>query len=338
MPLVGCSVKEKLDSMHDATQEMNDQTKHLGKATDELNDKTWILYADLRQSDALASRRASLQALSAADDTARKISEAAKYFMAFEYQIWSGLGGDTLKRSEEAAASAAREFMRDVQEFTQDMTAPSPLAVRDGKARALNALSVAMHVLAHQQETILKQSPDLKSISMLSMIQEALTAKKEISSGEKKLEDVAPYVPEILAYESVAILLLQARYNFFGAMALARISKIRDGVFEYGKARFWSWELDLSDKNIIEVREFTRYLTGAMKVHAFLLSVGVQPLLDPALSVVFKNMKLSPALAAQVEQFHTSSAQASSAKDAAVVEFVDAIEAYRSSGQQPTAP
>lgn len=332
MSLMGCSVKEKLDTMHDATTEMNHQTKHLGKATDELNDKTWELYDDLRQSDSLASRRASLQALNSADDAPHRISEAAKYFMGFEYQIWSDLGKDTLKRREELAASAAREFMRDVQEFTHGVTAPSPLAIYDSKAHALNALSGAMHVLSHKQEVMLKQCTDLKPISMLSMIQEALVVKKEITSGEKKLEDMAPYVPEILAYESVAVLVLQTRYNFLGAMALARISKIRDGIFEYGKARFWSWELDLSDKNVIEVREFTRYLTGAMKVHAFLLSVGVQPLLDPSLAMAFKNMKLSPTLSAQVEQFHTSSTP-TSAKDAAVVELVDAIEVYRSSGQ-----
>ncbi len=362
-----CGTKRKLDEMHDATvnmdkktTELGDNTRKLVAKTDKLDAKTAEMYDALKQGDSLNARRLGLAGILEAYSIAAKVSEAGKYIMSFEYQVWSGLGLDTEEKRVEVASSGVREFMKDVQEFIPDpenlVAVPLVRGADDSanRLRGLNAISVAMHLINPKQEHILKVHPTLKEISMMGMIQEALRARPLIDQGTKRIEDYPPYVKDVLVYEAIAQLLIQTRYNFLGAMTLARV-KAKSELRKTGlkaEANKWknmllsfaqafvdvpnvlnlstSMNVDLAKFNLVEVREFSRYLKAALKVSEFLNSIGVPPKIDVQLLEFYKGLDVKmSAIQAKPEQ-----PDKISEKILAEVELVDLINRYRESGEK----
>ncbi len=362
-----CGTKRKLDEMHDATVSMDKKTTELGEntgklvtKTDKLDEKTAEMYDALKQGDSLNARRLGLAGILAAHSVAAKVSEAGKYFMSFEYQVWSGIGLDTEEKRLEVASSAAREFMKDVQEFipNDEELVAVPLVRGEGDAanrlRGLNAISVAMHLLNPKQEHMLKSHPTLKEISAMGMIQESLKARIEIDQETKRIEDFPAYVKDILVYQSIAEFLLQVRYNFLGAMTLARlkakseikkaglnsqINEWKNKILEYALPftdvpntmnLSTTMEVDLKKFNLVEVREFARYLKAAIKTSDFLNSIGVPPKIDPMLLGFYQSLNVGMS-AVQVKAETTGKV---SERVLAEVEFADLINRYKESGEK----
>jgi hypothetical protein len=375
-----CNQARNLDEMHDATAEMRDQTrdmnkqmhdmgsdtKALGATTKDmaaqtqvlgalskgLDEKTAELYDVAKQGAALKTREDELNSLLEAQDPADKVSRASKYFMSFEYQIWSGIGQDSEARRIELATSAAREFMREIQGFVRSgQTEVDPfatpqmgviakglkgleaLATADAsklaslnssevanREESLNSLAVTMHILNRKQEELLGLNKNIKELSILSMVQEALSAKADIETGRKQIEDYPGYVKEILVYEDVAVLLLQARQNYLGAMALARVSKIREDQTQVIAMNVGTWTMNLSTLNVVTIREVTRYLKGAVKIQDFLQALGVKPMLNKNLKRMLMNAQLDVSATNQTQDV----------KSASIAEFMTAMNGYRS--------
>jgi hypothetical protein len=351
-------MRDSTGSLHDLTQEMNETTKGLGEntkkvaeLTDRMDKQTAEMYRDLRQGDSLNARRAGLKAMTEAEEPARKISEAAKYFMSFEYQVWTGIGHDDAANRLELAASAAREFMKDVQGFLApgEEAAASPLAAPMGpvgkesanREQDLNALSVAMHMLNPKQEILLKEHKDLKEMSMYVMIGEALSAGRDIALGAKKPEDFPQYVREILVYENLAKLLMQVRYNYLGAMTVSRVSNIRSGALSYVGMRYFNfdwttfkakrtWMIDISKLGLVEVNELARYVKGAMQVNDAMLSVGMIPSMDEDLKAILEKARFSAETRKLALEGKDPKNKASVTAQA-VAEFVKVFDSYRES-------
>lgn len=384
-----CGQIRNLDEMHDATADMRDQTremnrqmkdmgsdtKAMGSTTKDmasqtlvlqrlsrgLDEKTAELYDLAKQGAALKAREDELNSLLAAQDPADKISRASKYFMSFEFQVWSKIGQDSLQRREELAAAGAREFMREVQGFIRPgQVSVDPFAVPHAglltkgfkgleaifggdvekikalgnedavnREASLNALSVTLHILNRKQEELLAADPKLAEISMFSMIKEALTAKASIDSGAKKAEDFPVYVREILVYEDVAKLLLRARQNFLGVMALARVSKVREDQLQVPLMMKGPWTMGLEDLNVVSVREVTRYIKGAIQTQEFLISIGETPVLHPILKLLWSNAQLkNQSKDLKSAQPASAEANAVDVKTAAVNEFMDRLSVY----------
>jgi hypothetical protein len=348
---VGCSVRSQLDDMHGATlqmnkntDEMNDRTKRLADSTDRLLNSMGEMYASLKQGDSLASRRAAWKAMVEEKDINRKFSEAGKYFLAFEYQLWSGIGQDTPEMREAVAASAAREFMRDVKQFIDPgQTEPNPfgrgklVVTEDNRALCLNALAAAMSLLNYKQEVMLKKDKNLKAISMYSMIQDALRASAKMRVTGKVGVQPA-YVVEVLESEEVARLLLQARYNGLGVVALAMVSDLRLGLMKAVAMSRKSWDLKLDPYNIIQTKAVTRYLKGAIKTHEFMMSVGLTPVMDENLKAMLGHLQAPPLTPAPVAATASDVKVASTAevneKAAADLELVSFFDAYKKSSSQ----
>ena len=346
--LLGCGVTKKLDGMYDSTQ-------HLAKSTDDLSNKQAELYDALRQGNALQARHDILGSLLASQDSGRKISEAAKYFSAFEFQLWSNLGLDTPQRRVDLETVAAREFMRDVQEFIKPgQTEPSPLAQGDptkkieaeaNRQASLNALSVALHLTNPKQDELVGAHPEFKPVTMYLMIQESLRAKPLIDSGAKKLDEFPGYVREVLTFENVARLLVQTRFNFFGAMLLASTSTIREGDhtklwlpywanFQAGKMRFMNWNMDIADQGVAALDEDRLFMTGALRVAAFMKEVGMIPKLNSNLHGILAHAHYPEAVVQNVAKIHSFKSSGTAPIQVepiaqAQTDLVDAFENYR---------
>ena len=305
--LGACEVKKNLDEMHGATVEMNETTKTMNKNTDEMNTRTTELktatgelYDALRQGDSLAARRAALDNLVKIKDPARKLSEAAKYFMSFEFQFWTNEGQDAgEEQRDELAKEAAMEFFKDVQQFIPNMKlVPDPMAgqilstEKSNLVNGLNSLSVAMHYLNPKQEQRLKEHPEMTPLSMNKIIEESLLAKASIESGEKKIADYPKYVPEVLSNEAIAIYLLEARYNFLAAILLGKSTNVAHSKLAATRVLMTDWTFDLSKFNIAQTEEIKLFIAGALKTKKTLAKLGVHARTDFLLKRILKNMKL----------------------------------------------
>lgn len=305
--LNACEMKRNFDEVHDSTKEMNETTQEMNKTTAEMNERTsglevatGELYDALRQGDSLAARRAALENLIKTPDAGRKLSEAAKYFMSFEFQFWMNNNQDKGDEKRQVLATmAAREFFKDIYQFIPkgEMTA-DPFSgqifsrKKTNLVNCLNALSVTTQFLNPKQERFLIENPEIKPLSMHKMIEDSLLAKAAIEAEEKKVTDYPGYVAEVLANEQAALYLLEARYNYFMTLFLGRATKIAYDKVDAFKYIAFKWELDLSKFNIVQIEEFNSFLTGALKTKELLHSIGVKPNTETFLKRMFKNMTL----------------------------------------------
>jgi uncharacterized protein YoxC len=325
---------QAMGGMVQSVDKMNQNTEDLKKNTAEVSNVSCQMYSAIRQGDTLSSRRTAMEKINEVEAGAPKISEAGKYFMAFEYQLYSEACVAENHSRELLAADAAKEFMRDVQQFIDPgQTEPMPFAnptlngeKTANRQQALNALAVAMHILNPKQEATVKKS-NLTQFSMWDMVKASLAARKQLEDGTKKISDFPDYVNQILIYDEVAQLLAQTRYNYLGAMMISRASHIREGVVNFAKMRLFSWTLDLSDYGIVEITEFANYLNAANLASDFMKANGLQPKMDNTLKAILGHMKLSDQLkaAAAADPGHAAP------RVAAEADFIAKLLKYRQS-------
>lgn len=308
--LSACAEQKKLDEMHEATVkmerttvQMNDNTTKMTERTGSLEQKTAEmkkitdeLYDALRQGDALQLRREAYESILRAPTLPKKISEAAKYFMSFEVQLWHELGQDqTLLKRETLAQQAAMEFFLEIEE----------LALRDGSVNAthvgnaddlnseenrsasFNALAISMHQTNRKQQRILKEVPGAKLISMYSIMEEALLLPKNVAQVEGAAR-------EVLAHEARAIQLLQARYNMFQMIFIDTVSHVGAKSF-LGKAKMalLGWTFNVDDLN----PTMTDYLAKEVLAHSLsakslLIKLGHKPVLDKTVARLMSKMTI----------------------------------------------
>ena len=153
-----------------------------------------------------------------------------------------------------------------------------------------------MHLLNPKQEEMFTAESG-KRTSIYSMLQDALRAGVEISAGRKQLKDYPGYVKEFLAYPDVAALLLQARYNFLATMTVAKVSNIQGRIMAYLETRLANWTANIDTLNQAQLEDTDLFLKGTLEVRDFMTSVGLKPVLDPALQAVMNHASFPAATA-----------------------------------------
>lgn len=310
--LAACSEQKKLDEMHDATlkmekttSQMSDNTIKLKQKTDsleqltsDLKDMNEELYDALRQGNALQLRREAYKEILAAPTMFKKISEAGKYFMSFEVQLWNELGQDkVLPKRDILKQQAAEEFFLEIEELAPRDGSVDPTAQGEvsntninsdkNRSASFNAMAAAMHKVNRKQNLTLKSDPALKEVSMYSIMEEALLLPRDQAQKEGAAR-------EVLAHEAKAIQLLQARYNIFQMIFLDAVSDIGAKSFiDKAKMVLSGWEFNSDSLNATK----TEYLNSQVLVHALnaknlLLKLGHKPVLDENLGKILKNMNL----------------------------------------------
>lgn len=335
----GCGVKQDLDTMRDATVGMNERTKRL----ESLDSGTSELYDALRQGDSLASRQRQLKTLLDLKDPISRASAATIYFMSFEFQLWSGIGQDTVETRDDLAALAVKEFLSAAQEFVEyGQTFVDPLDTGSAKIGAFNSLAAVMHEVNPKQKRLLDRRPDIKEMTLLSLIQDGLRARQEILNGTKRMEDYPAYVKEVLLASRTAELLMKARYNYLGAIALGMVSEIRKEGITYLGMKFRTWTMDLEDLNPFEATLAADALNAAIEAREFLEDVGIPVELDKNLYKIFSNMTLSQntrtryALLIQARRENGVSGHAVDQKSEVDSRLIGLFHAFRATGDKPT--
>jgi hypothetical protein len=342
--VLACSEKKQLEEMHDSTEKMEQTTRKMNESTSEMNIKTGRmadttdrmsetteelsekteslknitdeLYDALRQGNALQLRREAWNSVLSAPTMFKRLSEAAKYFMSYELQLWNLYGQDrTLEKRDVLAQQAAQEFFLEIEDLAPRsgdlaltaMPSPDQPDSEENRAAAFNAYAVSAHLINRKQNTTLKQDSKLEMVSMLTLIEDALMAKKELQLGTKNFGTKDGYIREILAHEEKAIQILQTRYNYFPLMFMDMTTKLSEkNIAGKLKMMVFGWELDLDKMNIKEMEYLqTEVLQQSIRARNFMIKAGIEPKLDYKVSALLKNMKIktrgekSPAVVAQ---------------------------------------
>lgn len=311
--LAACSEQKKLNEMHDSTQsmeqttqKMNNTTEDLSQKTEEMKNTTSELYDALRQGNALQLRRDAWDSILKAPSMYKKISEAGKYFMSYEVQLWNQYAQDlTVEKRDILAQQAAREFFLEIEDLAPAdgavniLAQPDPehLQSAENRAASFNAMAAALHQINRKQLPALKTRPDLPVISMESIMEEALLAKKSLEAGTADLGTKEPAIREVLAHEAVAVQLLQTRYNFFTMMFIDAVTKISTkNKLEQLKMVALGWDLDLSALNAVQLDYYrSELLEQAVSAREVLKKIGVTPQMDGTLSRLLTKMQIRSA-------------------------------------------
>lgn len=306
--LAACAEQKKLDEMHDATLnmektttkmnentvQMKSQTDSLAKLTRELKAMNDELYDALRQGNSLQLRREAYKALLAAPDMTKKISEAGKYFMSFEIQLWNEFGQDqALEKRDLLKQQAAQEFFLEIEELAPKDGSVNPTVKPDAvdinseanRSASFNAMAATLHKMNRKQDRAVKAIPTAKPVNMYSIMEEALLLPRDQVQTDAAAR-------EVLAHEKKAIQLLQARYNIFPTIFIDAVSGIgAKNILQQGSMVYLGWEFNADSVSPTSMD----YLINEVLVHAvsaknLLIKLGHKPKMDDKVSKLLHGM------------------------------------------------
>lgn len=291
------STTENMDSglgkVANNTEKLVDKTGNLGSDIKDMKKTTEELYDSLRQGDAANARNTFLDAMNAAVEMPKKLSMATEYFWAFEFQLWSNQGLDDATRREELAASASREFLREVQEYSPEVKFISP-TTEDNNEKNFLALATTMHMVNDKQVTRAANAK-VEEYSIYHFFEVALKEKSMLDKNQITYSQLSRATTEILFFPERVIQILQARANFIMAMyidkglGISTMGFIKKIAYAMGK----DWTLDLKSLNEVEVEKMREYLEGIAKTMRVLNASNIQIQLDKKVYTIFSNCKIS---------------------------------------------
>lgn len=292
-------MSNKLDTTNDTTLQMSETTDELKLMTGDLKGITTNMYVQLRLKEAEESRDRRTKNLFAAESFHQKVTEAAAYFKAFEYQYWTAneAAGDDQHVRDEKMMAAAQEFFRFLTELVTivgiDNVSDYSANMQDKTNMSLNAISVALHQIDDYQKVLIEQK-GIKKIHMLNMIKDTLVKLGPLEAGEITLSDLKDYEKEILENSDLAVMILKVRLNTFGIMALTKISNVaeKNGLQKLNMIRT-GWTSKFDRLNPALQHKVIRYLREANKTKAFLVALGVKAskTVDQSLNALYSAMR-----------------------------------------------
>jgi len=296
--------------MHDATVKMSQTTDKMNAKEDSLDNRTATLqketdelYNALRQGNSLQLRREGYDDVLKAPTMFAKLSNAGTYFMAYEMELWTNTGEDAGEDKRDILIQqGAQEYYMQMEglaprDNSVDPTVqPDPEHIDSAKNRqaSFNAFAAAMHQVNRKQADVLAANGGFAPISMLSITEEALLAKKSLASGTANLGTKELYIHEVLVHEDKAIQMLQTRYNFLPMMFIDGVTQIGDkSIFGKGKMLMMGWDCDLDKMNIEQIKFFeTEVLSQALEARNFMKKIGVQPKMNSMVTKLLNKMNL----------------------------------------------
>lgn len=261
----------RLTKTNDELSALKDVMGATQRNTNDLVGNTGNTYVDLRQGDTLSARMRQLDRLSAVDALESKISEAWKYFAAFEFQFWKGEGFDTSERLAVLYYEGLNEFLRDLERYlpAERDRSGSPLSENAGM-KNLYALATALEAVNSVQSSA--QGEQAKS--MHDLLREALQAGADVEAGRRASEALLPWERIVLEKEDTALFVLHVRMNFLPAIPLASLTNVERSGF----ARLWDllrlgfgrWEARLERLNNTQIQGMNAWLQKSLSEQTFL--------------------------------------------------------------------
>jgi hypothetical protein len=289
-------LKKEMDQTNTNLDGMKKTEFYLAQDNDALKASMAQVFDQGRQGQSMDDRRKLLiETLKTVDSMGAKVATAVQYFMTFEYQLWTDgeVTGDTAIRKQALIDDAVNEFFTVINEFWEDAPAVNPLgrtgllevlahaasatnaALEDKKAQNFNALAAALEYLNRKQTETLAAHPDLKPITMLSLVENALADQPYVDYGKKSLKTISLAEQKIQSNRVVAIKLLQARENILPLLALAKISPLglEGSVAGLAKVELETWPLNINNMGAASLAEASYFLSEAQAARAFLVSL-----------------------------------------------------------------
>jgi hypothetical protein len=323
--LSGCSIKKNLDEMHAATVEVSHTSGEMNKKMDTTNQqmadtKTQIieqvaisrrletqtqgldektrqlkltseaLYRDLRQGNSLTIRGQRLEAMERTPEIDAKVSEAGKYFMAFEFQLYKYFGFDNDANMEKLQLDAIDEFVRDVRRYSFGGYAID-LTSNNDNMKNLFAMSVALHRINPNEEELVRYK-NLKELTLLSMILDTLAKKKDIDAGVVQAKE---FEHQILVNEDDMVYMLQLRSNFLAGMVLEKLSGVQEaGFLRKAKMALFHWAADFSElnHNQDQLKEYAKWMSECLRIRDLLSKMGYDTRIDGMLVKLYRHMNV----------------------------------------------
>lgn len=310
------SVDSKMGALAQDTEQMKSSISDLRTTAKGLDNKMQILhnlnsginetYDGLRQGDSLSIRDKAFEGLISSRAFEKKMSHAAQYFGAFEYQLYNGLGLDSQEgRREKLTLLAVQQFFKDVYEVYNHDDSPMPLSDpekdnTENLEASFNALALALHKDNPKQEEeinfLAKQdkSLNLQATHMLKLIKSALFSGAELKKGNVNLASISEIEREILNNEEVAIKLLQSRWTMLLTAALNKSVKFKEGGLMLAAWKLLrKWELNFALLNESKIEEQHLMLKKALETREFLKTIGVKTKTPLKLNWFIKRMNVT---------------------------------------------
>ena len=298
-------------AMREDMRSMNRATDTLASLSSELDLQTNHLYHDNRQGQSLELRLRTLEAMKKARKQFAKIKYANFYFKAFEFQLWKNSGADDDSQLDYLRFQAAQEIIQTIDELVPEgKRSLSPLSEKS-YMQDLYALSAALHVVNggkilaeladideddQEEGDIVMGREDHAPTGMLSLIYDALSAKRPLERGSSHGSDLRPYHSAILKFEEIALYILKVRVNFLSAIVIKQLSAADGEHLSWlQRMRMFAspWSAKTPSRNIVQLRYYGWILGEALATRSFLESLGVDCPMDATLKRVVRNMRLS---------------------------------------------
>ncbi|MFG1499064.1 hypothetical protein ABMA70_02565 [Halobacteriovorax sp. XZX-3] len=294
---------------------MPEKMDKLGETTDGMSDTTSQLYSQLRSAQSSVERRdAFALILNDNIEMGQKLTNAAKFFMAFEYNLYTGIKPyDNLEIRDMLFYDAVEEFYKNMASvYETDIKGEFNVkkAMKKGKMTPIHtgkwslkkrnyeqsfyAVAAALHKVHHRQ-TFNAKNNGFAEMSMYTLMKDALIKDSQGATLSKSEEYiVAGHNREI------SIALLKARIDIILALA------INDSM-DADEASFWPGLLHVisggklgklelpstfETSNAATMHEANKKIEEALKCYDFLLSIGVKHEIDKKVKNIFDNVEL----------------------------------------------
>jgi hypothetical protein len=289
-----CSMKQKMDEMHDATVAVP-------KKLEKMEQITCVTYRSLRQGDAKASRDRDFADMKNAETIGGKLAEAAQYLQGFEFQIWSPVCQPELKH-DILLEQFAREFLAQTRGIATDLSAVSATK-QSADMQLLYAFAATLHYENELQKALLSgtEYPVLRPFDILV---KGLEIDQKKNQGLLEESEIPPFAAAVGKYPDEAIYLLRLRQNFLMAYAYAladsdeygntpgTLAKIVRIVKTDYLNRAWSPKLKNRTPTVIDER-ITKALEYAEESHNALVKLGLEPMMDGTIAEVWERADFS---------------------------------------------
>lgn len=292
--LTGCKMTDNLDEMHSSTMDMSSTTKQMKDTTLKMERGTQAMYHQMRSKEAQETRTRSLRGLLESQTFEEKLTHAVPYYQGFEFQLWTGgkTDIDTMHFREELLAIGVDEFFRALQSLMTGLNARelSP-STDDNNALSAFALAVTLHEAHVSQKTLMDSK--YQERDFLGMIKEALKLEPLIENGELSTGELTEWQENILfqPWKETAVDLLYMRHQMLVAMALSRISDVKErGLIGRALMMVRSWDSEFLELNLVTQTDVNDYLEESLSTKTFLESMGYRVELNPQIKNILRKM------------------------------------------------
>ncbi len=299
-----CGTKKQLDDAAEAIPRLETETRDVGETTSGLRDDVQDGVIVAIQGVGSQTRDDLLKRLDDATTLEEKVLYAAKYFYAFEFQVWTvGTNrAESLELREQLKAEAVTEFGRILYRFQRQLRR-GKATEQDNASKSLYALAATVERHNPLQSTLLRGS-GVPGANMMEILHASLAKAQRLNSGRIGRGDLSAVDREVLREEQQFTKFLQIRSKLLPVLALGLSSNISHGLWPQLNMRFRRWtprfvsnsEAATGDRdlNVEQIGFAADKLEDRAREQRVLTTLRATVPLDGDIRAIWRNMNLAP--------------------------------------------